>query len=69
MQQEQSNNDKEIKTDERLYLIEHSLRNAVVKDDMMKELKKKASNERIVELRDSIHKLQLMSVQHQEKQD
>jgi polyhydroxyalkanoate synthesis regulator phasin len=55
-------NDKEFRTDERLFLIEQSVRNLVPKDELKQQLKMKASNERFIELREGLHKLQVMSI-------
>jgi len=50
-----------MRTDERLFRIEQSLKNAVARDEMHAQLSKKASNGMMDELRESLVKLQEMS--------
>ena len=60
-------NDKEFKTDERLFLLEQKFDGMCTKDDLKNQLKSKASNERFIELRENLHKLQVMSISTQDK--
>jgi hypothetical protein len=60
VKQQQNNealNDKEFKTDERIFLLEQKLDNVCTKEDLKNQLKTKASNERFIELRDNLHSL------------
>lgn len=68
-QQNEALNDKEFKTDERLFLIEQKLENVVAKEELKAQLKMKANNDRFIELRENMHKLQVMSVTTGEKYD
>lgn len=68
-QQEQMVNDREFKVDQRLFLIEQGLAKSVQKEELKNQLKMKVSNDKIVQLRDDVHKLQVMSISQQEKID
>ena len=46
-----------MRTDERLFRIEQSLKNAVARDEMYAQLEKKASNGMMEELQESLAKL------------
>jgi hypothetical protein len=59
--------DKEFKTDERLFLIEQRLEATCNKEELKNQLKTKASNERFIELRENLHKLQVTSITSTEK--
>jgi len=50
-------NDKEFKIEERLFMIEKNLQNQVSKEELKSLLKMKATNERLVELRESVQKV------------
>jgi len=55
-------NDKEFKTEERLFLLEQKFDGMCTKEDLKNQLKSKASNERFIELRENLHKLQVISI-------
>jgi hypothetical protein len=55
-------NDKEFKTDERLFLIEQSLARMVPRDEMKTQLKLKANNDKINGVLNELHSLQATSV-------
>ena len=57
IQNDEALNDKEFKTDERLFLLEQRLDNVCTKEDLKNQLKTKASNERFIELRENMHKI------------
>ena len=59
--------DKEFKTDERLYMLERDISKMVTKDEFKAQLKVKASNERLIELRENVHKLQVLSISNTDK--
>lgn len=58
-QQSENNsmNDKGFKVEERIFILEQKLHNAVGKEELKQQLKLKASNERFIELRENMHKL------------
>lgn len=58
---------KEFKTDERLYMLERDISKMVTKDEFKAQLKVKASNERLIELRENVHKLQVLSISNTDK--
>lgn len=60
-------NDKEFKTDERLFLIEQRLEATCNKEDLKQQLKSKASNERLTELREKLHKMEVTSITSSDK--
>ena len=55
--QKEATNDREFKVDERLFTIEQKLEHGVSKEEFKAQLKLKASNERLMELRENIHKM------------
>ena len=63
----ESLNDKEFKTEERLFTLEQKFDGMCSKEELKNQLKTKASNERFIELRENLHKLQVMSVSTQDK--
>lgn len=50
-------NDKEFKTDERLFLIEQSLNRMVPRDEMKTQLKLKVNNDKINGILNELHNL------------
>jgi hypothetical protein len=67
--QKEALNDKEFKTDERIFTIEQNVAKMVTKDEFKTQLKIKASNERLIELRENVHRLQVLSISNQDKYD
>ena len=55
--QKEATNDREFKIDERLFNIEKNIGKAVSKEELKAQLKNKANNERLIELRENVHKL------------
>lgn len=62
-------NDKEFRIEERLFQIEKNIKSQVTKEELKGLLKNRASNERLIELRENVHKLQVMSISNSEKQE
>jgi len=56
-QNDEALNDKEFKTDERLFLLEKRFDDMSTKEDLKNQMKTKVSNERFIELRENMHKL------------
>jgi hypothetical protein len=67
IQQSEMCNDKEFKTDERLFLIEQNLARMVPRDEMKTQLKLKVNNDKINSLLDGLHNLQVATVTSQDK--
>jgi len=49
-------NDKEFKTEERLFQIEQKLGSMVNKEELKQQLKAKASSDQMIVLRENLHK-------------
>ena len=58
-------NNKEFKTDQRLFQIESQLSDVVNKEELKFQLKKKANTDQVMSMRDEVHKLQVISMQTQ----
>jgi len=50
-------NNKEFKTDQRLFQIESQLSDVVNKEELKFQLKKKANTDQVMSMRDEVHKL------------
>jgi small-conductance mechanosensitive channel len=66
-QENQAIDNKQFRTEERIFVLEQKVNGSVSKEELKQQLKLKASNERFIELRENMHKLQVMSVSSQDQ--
>ena len=59
-------NDKEFKTEERLFQIEQKLASQINKEDLKAQLKQKASKQEMIVLRENLDKFKVNSIMSEE---